>query len=54
MRIINQMPYEDCESCKKCLLSVKQTVTDSGERVIYAGCKNEKRCVRKGEKEHED
>lgn len=57
MRIVNQMPFTECEKCTKCIISVKHSVSEYGERVLYAGCKNSKKCMNqknKGDKNDED
>lgn len=56
MRIINQMPFNCCERCNKCVLKVK-TVVETDGRKLYVGCQNAHRCLKKnekGENEHED
>lgn len=48
MRIENDMPFEDCESCTDCVLNVDEQILFSSEkameRVIFVGCKNERLC----------
>ena len=50
MRIINQMPFTECEKCKRCVLSVKDNVTEYGERVLYVSCRYAQKCFKRKQK----
>ena len=48
MRIINRMPFGECESCKLCVLAVDDgRDSATGEKKIFVGCRNEKKCIRR-------
>lgn len=52
MNIVNAMPYQECDSCEKCLLHVYKH-----DGTIFVDCKNKDKCFEedlKGEKKHED
>lgn len=52
MKIVNAMPYQECDSCKKCVLDVYKH-----ENVIFVDCKKKEKCLdddMKGETKHED
>ena len=53
MRVVNQMPFTECEKCRRCILSVKDDIGGYGERTVYVSCRHAKKCYdrkRKGEK----
>lgn len=53
MRIINRMPFSECESCKLCVLNVDDgRDSATGEKKIFVGCRNEKKCIRRKGRHH--
>ena len=56
MRIINQMPFTECERCRRCIISIKDSIGING-RTIFVTCRNAKKCLnrkKKGENKNED
>lgn len=48
MRIINEMPFEKCENCQRCILTVVDNNTVTGERAVYVSCKKARKCMKDG------
>ena len=48
MKILNALPYDRCESCKQCLLSVQDTQNVDGEKVLIVRCKKVRKCQEGG------
>jgi flavoprotein len=44
MKTVNAMPFDRCNSCPKCILSVSEQVSDTNEKILLVKCKNEHRC----------
>lgn len=53
MKIISALPFDRCESCKRCILSVQDNTNISGEKTVMVRCRNAEKCINnkmKGEK----
>ena len=51
MRLYNCMPYDRCETCEDCVLSVHGGNDSTGERIVIVTCKHSKKCKRKEREE---
>ena len=45
MRIVNQMPFEKCEKCNRCVLVVKDSNVSLQGRTVYVSCRKANRCL---------
>jgi len=45
MRVVNQMPFDKCEKCRRCILVVKENNVSIEGRTVFVGCRNAKRCL---------
>lgn len=56
MRVVNQMPFNKCEHCKRCVLVVKDNNVSIEGRTVFVSCKNARRCLndKRVNKERED
>ena len=45
MRVVNQMPFDRCDKCRRCILVVKDNNVSVEGRTIFVSCRNAKRCL---------
>ena len=45
MRIVNQMPFNKCENCRRCVLVVKDNNVSLEGRTVFVACKHANKCM---------
>ena len=45
MRIVNQMPFNKCENCRRCVLVVKDNNVSLEGRTVFVTCKHANKCM---------